>query len=95
MATPEEKLESYDEREWYCPMLGHDLKFSYCRTMQEGLPCRRILDCWYRFLPIQQFMASHYSQQELEKIFGASKSRLDTLLETIDRVTSAVEAEKE
>lgn len=82
----EKKREQFDQREWYCRMLGHALPFKYCRTMQDGLPCRRILDCWYELLPIKEFVAANYTEEEQAAIFTPAKSRMDTVLETLNRV---------
>ncbi len=79
-------LKQFDEREWYCRMLGHALAFRYCRTMQEGLPCHRILDCWYEFLPIKEFVESNYTEEELVTIFQQPKSRIDIMLDTVKRL---------
>ncbi len=72
-----------DAREVYCRMLGHVLAFRYCRTMQEGLPCGRILDCWFERMDIRKFVADNYSQEEQEKIFSPAPSRLDILYRTV------------
>ncbi len=75
---------SHDGREVYCRMLGHVLAFRYCRTMQEGLPCGRILDCWFELMDIRTFVAENYTRQELRRIFAPSPSRLDTICEVVN-----------
>ncbi len=77
---------SHDGREVYCRMLGHVLAFRYCRTMQEGLPCGRILDCWFELMDIRSFVAGNYSREEQEKIFAPAPSRLDTLYGVVSRL---------
>ncbi|MCB2181533.1 MAG: hypothetical protein KQH63_05880 [Desulfobulbaceae bacterium] len=76
----------YDKREGYCRMLGHFLPFHYCRTMKEGLPCGKILDCWFEMIPIQQFIAENYSKEEQHSIFEPPKSRIDTIVEIVGKV---------
>ncbi|MCD6388645.1 MAG: hypothetical protein J7L69_04475 [Desulfobulbaceae bacterium] len=78
-------IEKYDKKECYCRMLGHFLPFRYCRTMQNGLPCGKILDCWFRILPIQTFIEENYSQEEREMIFEPPKPKMVSLAEMIER----------
>ncbi len=77
---------SHDEREVYCRMLGHVLAFRYCRAMQEGLPCSRILDCWFELMDIRAFVAANYTREELARIFAPAPSRLETLYEVVHRL---------
>ena len=73
--------DQYDEKQGYCRMLGHTLGFRYCRTMNSGLPCHNILNCWFERLDIKKFVAENYSKQEQELIFSPPRTRLDALLE--------------
>ena len=83
---PTADKEQYDERQWYCRMLGHAIAFRYCRTMENNLPCHRILDCWYETLPIQDFIAQNYTAEEQAAILRPAKSRLDIMAQTLNRV---------
>ncbi len=67
-------------------MLGHFLPFNYCRTMNEGLPCTKILDCWFEMIPIQQFIAEHYSEEEQLRIFKPPKTKMVSLVEILENV---------
>ena len=67
--------DKYDKMEGYCRMLGHVLAFRYCRTMNERLPCSRILDCWFRRLPIREFIEENYSEEEKIRIFQPPKPK--------------------
>ncbi|MBC8318855.1 MAG: hypothetical protein H8E41_13200 [Desulfobulbaceae bacterium] len=78
-------IDTHDTRENYCRMLGHVLSFQYCRTMKEGLPCGRILDCWFEVMPIQEFIEENYSTEEKIKIFEPPKQRMLSLLELIEK----------
>jgi hypothetical protein len=79
------KKEQHDAREGYCPMLGHWLNFSYCRTMNKNLPCFKVLNCWYEHFPVQQFIAEQYSAEEQQQIFTPPKAKLPTLIELIEQ----------
>lgn len=77
-------IEKYDEKEGYCRMLGHFIPFRYCRTMNERLPCRTILDCWFARLPIREFIEDNYSQEEQQRIFTPPKPKLVSLAEIVE-----------
>ena len=77
---------SNDTREVYCRMLGHVLSFRYCRTMQEGLPCGRILDCWFELMDIRRFVADNYSEEEHRRIFSPMRSRIEILYQVAGRM---------
>ena len=48
-----------------CPRLGGDATFEYCR--QAGTPfCPSIIACWAVRLDIGQFLADHYSPEEIQ-----------------------------
>jgi len=78
-------IEKYDKKEWHCRLLGMPIPFSYCRTMREGLPCQRIFDCWFEFLPIRQFVEENYSAEEIKSILAPSKSRMEAISEVLSR----------
>lgn len=86
MGNNTNKLTEFDNKEWYCRMLGHTIAFRYCRTMAEGLPCHRILDCWYEILPIQSFIEQNYSAEERGAISQPPDSRLTIMAKTLNRV---------
>lgn len=77
--------DKYDKQEGYCKMLGHFLTFDYCRSMNKGLPCSKVLDCWFQNFPIQEYINKNYSSQEQEKIFEAPKSKILTLTEILEQ----------
>ena len=76
----------YDALEIRCPALGHQLSFKYCRSANENAPCRKILDCWFQRINIQEFIAEHYSEAELQRITAEPKPKLVSILEIISRV---------
>ena len=75
----------HDTRENYCRMLGHILTFKYCRTMKEGLPCGRILDCWFELIAIEEFIEENYSDNEKKIIFEPPKQKMISLLEILEK----------
>ena len=78
-------IKKHDKRENYCRMLGHVLPFKYCRTMKEGLPCGRILDCWFEVMPIEQFIEVNYSEEEKKIIFEPPKQKMISLVEILEK----------
>jgi len=76
-------MDTHDSEEIYCRMLGHRLTFSYCRTVAGGLPCRRIMDCWFERLPIEDFIRAHYSEKDIETIFSQPEDKMTSLIDLI------------
>ncbi len=70
-------------------MLGHDVPFRYCRTV-NGLPCSKIFDCWYQRMPIEEFIRQHYSQEEIDQILSPPKPKITTLVELIEKAKKRV-----
>lgn len=66
-------------------MLGHAVNFSYCRKTAEGVPCRKIMDCWFETLPIKDYMEEHFTEEELKTIFKPPESKMTSLLELIEQ----------
>jgi len=55
----------YDHLTLRCPRLGGDATFEYCR--QAGAPfCPSVIACWAARLDIGQFLADHYSPEEIQ-----------------------------
>ncbi len=56
---------AYDHFTLRCPRLGGDATFEYCR--QAGAPfCQSLIACWAVRLDIGQFLADHYSPEEIQ-----------------------------
>ena len=75
----------HDNREGYCRMLGHHLKFTYCRLCQDGLPCFKILDCWFEQLDIREFVESQYTEAEIARFLTPPKPKITTLMSLIEK----------
>ncbi len=78
-------ISEHDTKEGYCKMLGHFLQFSYCRAANEGLPCSKILDCWFQSFPVQEFIAKSYSLEEQKKIFQPQKPKMQSLADILEQ----------
>jgi len=79
----ENKLTDYDELDAYCPKLGHQVPFKYCRTMENNFPCKNVLGCWGGTLDSSFW--SFYTKEELAKIFVQPKSKMVQILEIAER----------
>ncbi len=79
-------IEQYDKLESRCRLLGHNVPFKYCRTVQNRLPCSKIFDCWFRRLPIQDFIRNNYTEEELTKILFRPKAKMDSLVDMMEKI---------
>lgn len=77
--------EQYDSQEGYCKMLGHFLTFEYCRTSNKGLPCGKVLDCWFESFAIQDWIGKNFSPAEQKTIFEAPKPKVISLTEILEQ----------
>ena len=87
--------DQFDKQESYCKILGHFLTFDYCRKANKGLPCSKVLDCWFQIFPVQDFINSNYSADEQEKIFEPPKPKILTLTEILDQAQQRLKKNKE
>ncbi|OGP64009.1 MAG: hypothetical protein A2170_09475 [Deltaproteobacteria bacterium RBG_13_53_10] len=79
-------IELHDSLIIHCLQLGGEIPFQYCRTVNEALPCRRIIPCWELRIEISQFLNEHYSTEELQRIFSPpSRTRIETILDLIEQ----------
>lgn len=78
-------IERHDHLETHCRNLGHAVPFSYCRSMNETLPCRAILDCWYTQVDASGFLRDHFTADQVDRILAPPKPKLTSLLELIER----------
>ncbi len=75
----------HDTEEGYCKILGHFLTFDYCRTANKGIPCSKVLDCWFQQFPVQEFISENYSEEEQKKIFEPPKAKILSLTEILQQ----------
>ena len=79
-------IEEYDALIIYCPQLGGEIPFRYCRTVNEDLPCRKIMVCWEFRIEISKFMGEHYSMDQIQcALTPPTQTRLDTILEIVEK----------
>ena len=84
------------EEQWRCPMLGGPVHFGYCRTMNERLPCTRVLGCWLQRLPLVEFLKANYSPEQLQHALATkTKGRIERMIEGVEHATGPVDASSE
>ena len=77
--------DEFDQQEGYCRMLGHFLTFAYCRSMNKGLPCSKVLDCWFQIFAVEEFINNNFSADEQKKIFQPPKPKVQSLTEILEQ----------
>jgi hypothetical protein len=78
-------LTEHDALSRYCPILGHDVPFSYCRRPGQEIPCRKIFDCWWETFDIKSFIANNYSEDIQKAIAQPPIPKILSLLEIIEQ----------
>ncbi len=78
-------LTAHDHRTRRCPMLGHDVPFSYCRAPGRPLPCSRVGDCWWQTFDVQGFIRSHYSDEDIRQILAPPTDKRASIAELIEK----------
>ena len=77
-------IEEYDTLVLHCPPLG-EVPFRYCRSVNETLPCRRIMVCWEFRIEIAKFLKDHYSVEEIQRALAPpNRTRIETILDLIE-----------
>jgi len=78
-------IEEHDGLMIYCSQLGGEIPFRYCRTVNDGLPCQKILVCWEFRVEISRFLSEHYSYDQIGRALAPpTKTRIETMLELIE-----------
>jgi hypothetical protein len=78
---------AHDDKMIRCPRIGGDVSFKLCRSENSMLPCRWIVDCWKARMDIGSFLDEHFSSEDLKRIFGPPKPKLESLLEILERAS--------
>lgn len=81
----EDMKEKYDNHEGRCRMLGHGVPFKYCRTVNEGLPCRKVLDCWFELFPVVEFIKSCYTGKEINEFLAPPGPKIESIISLIEK----------
>jgi len=88
-------IEEHDELMIYCPQLGGEVPFRYCRTVNADLPCRKVMVCWEFRLEISRFLSEHYSSDQIERALAPpTRTRIETILELIEKAKKIEEGEE-
>jgi hypothetical protein len=88
-------VEEHDGLMIYCSQLGGEIPFRYCRTVTDGLPCRKILVCWEFRVEISRFLSDYYSSDQIERALAPpTKTRIETILELIEKAKKSKEGEE-
>ena len=80
-----DKIEAFDNQEIYCRTLGHELTFSYCRNANLNTPCKKIRDCWFERINIEEFLNNHYTTETLSRLEEPPKPKILSLYELIQK----------
>ncbi|MCJ7595940.1 MAG: C1 family peptidase [Desulfobacterales bacterium] len=68
-----------------CPRLGHQITFSYCRSENTGLPCFKILDCWFDQFLVEEYLRKELKPEEWKRAFERPpKTKVLSLVELIE-----------
>ncbi len=78
-------IEQHDGRTRRCPMLGHEVRFAYCRAPGRELPCGRVLDCWFETFDVEAFIRVHYSGEQIDEILAPRPDKVASLVELIEK----------
>ena len=84
-------ITAHDDRQRRCPMLGHQVSFSYCRAPGAELPCRRVFDCWWEMFDVEAFVRSHFSDEDVQRIVAPRQQKAVTIYELIERARKNAE----
>ena len=88
MVEDKTEIQKYDEQEIYCRKLGHHLQFKYCRQEQQQLPCAALKRCWQSRIPVDEFLAHSFSEDEIAYLDEPQVSKVSTILDIIQKVQS-------
>ena len=69
-----------------CPRLGHEIYFDYCRRENMGRPCFKVVDCWYPYFKVEEFLKQELTSQEWADLFeNPGKPKMVSLAEMIEQ----------
>jgi hypothetical protein len=89
-------IEEHDALILYCPQLGGEIPFRYCRMVNENLPCRKIMVCWEFRIEISKFLSEHYSMDQIQfALAPPTKTRFETILDLIEKAKKIKEEGEE
>jgi hypothetical protein len=69
-----------------CRKLGHEVPFPYCRKENQGLPCFKIIDCWYDTFLVEDLLRKELKPEEWDALFRRPpKPKMLNLVELIEQ----------
>ncbi|MCF8081409.1 MAG: hypothetical protein K9K88_19195 [Desulfobacterales bacterium] len=76
-----------------CPRLGGMVDFCYCRTLgEDGLPCFKVLDCWWETFDVVGFFRRNLSESDFQRIAAARpKPKITSILEIVEEAKRRLE----
>jgi len=76
-----------DSLEQRCPRLGGPVPFKYCRTTGEnGMPCFKIMDCWWETFDIRAYLENTLSESAFKSISEAKPpDKIASILDLIEQ----------
>ena len=77
-------IEEHDNLEARCRMLGHQVPFKYCRTVNNNIPCRKIFDCWFEIIPIKDFINRNFSKEVIQNILAPPTPKMTSILNLVE-----------
>jgi hypothetical protein len=73
--------------EIYCTQLGMVAEFSYCLSVNAGMPCRNMIGCWRERTDITKLLRHAFTEEELKDCFGGlPKTRIERIIESLKSV---------
>jgi len=85
-------IEEYDTFVIRCPQLGGEVPFHYCRTVNEELPCQKIIICWEFRIEIGIFLNENFSLDQIQRaLVPPNQTRIETILELIEKAKKVKE----
>jgi len=73
----------HDQRMRYCPKLGHEVTYGYCRMPGAQQPCTRVLDCWWEIFDVASFVRESYGPETLKALSVPPPPKATTLLDLV------------
>lgn len=73
----------HDKRSKRCPKLGHDITFDYCQTEANGGLCNGILNCWWEFFNVHEFLKRQAPEALAELEARTPQNRVASLADMI------------
>ena len=70
-----------------CPRLGNPVPFEYCEVCDdEQHPCFKILDCWWEYFDVVQYLKDKLSEDQFNRLMTAKpKPKVASLVELIEQ----------